>query len=142
MQQQEADDMALTLSRAPIHVLVIEDNIGDAILLKETLGETGLNITCIDHIQTLDASFTFLETRNPDIIFLDLSLPDSVGIESFNALQQFSGETPIVILTGINDTGIALDTINKGAQDFLVKGNLDANMLTKTILYSIERKRI
>ncbi len=130
------------INSIPIQMLIIEDNMGDAILLQETLSQTGIRISNIEHTQTLEAASVFLKTQKTDIIFLDLSLPDSSGIESFTALQQYSGETPIVILTGIKDTVIALDAINKGAQDFLLKGDLDENMLTKTILYSIERKRI
>lgn len=126
----------------PIQILIIEDNMGDAILLKETFSQTGIKIAAIEHVQTLEAAFVYLKTQKTDIIFLDLSLPDSSGIESFIALQQYSGVTPIVILTGIKDTRIALEAINEGAQDFLLKGDLDENILTKTILYSIERKRI
>ncbi len=132
----------IEINSIPIQMLIIEDNMGDAVLLQETLSQTGIKIGAIEHAQTLETAFTFLKKQKTDIIFLDLSLPDSSGIESFIALQQYSGETPIVILTGIKDTSIALDAINKGAQDFLLKGDLDENILTKTILYSIERKRI
>ncbi|MEO7265985.1 MAG: PAS domain S-box protein [Ferruginibacter sp.] len=142
MLDSEIHNTVIGINSIPIQMLIIEDNMGDAILLQETLSLTGISIGNIEHIQTLKAAYVFLKTHKTDIIFLDLSLPDSTGIESFTALQQYSGETPIVILTGINDTGIALDAINKGAQDFLLKGDLDENMLTKTILYSIERKRI
>ncbi|MEO6405641.1 MAG: PAS domain S-box protein [Ferruginibacter sp.] len=138
----EIDNAVEDIHNPPMAILIIEDNLGDVVLLKETISETSLNIGSIEHTQTLDQAIHCLKEKTPDIIFLDLSLPDSSGLESFNQLQQYSGETPIIILTGIKDTGIALEAINKGAQDFLLKSDLDENLLAKTILYSIERKRI
>ena len=126
----------------PLHILIIEDNPGDAELLSEVLQETTLSLGEIRQESTLHAAFDTLINYPADIIFLDLSLPDVSGLETFETIQARVHNIPIVILTGLNDTRLALDAINKGAQDFLIKGDLDANVLTKTILYSIERKRI
>ncbi|RZM08924.1 MAG: response regulator, partial [Pedobacter sp.] len=132
----------MSFNQHPISILIIEDNYGDVLLLREVLNDTGLKIMNIAEATDLRSAKLSLLQNKPDLIFLDLSLPDCSGLESFLRVQQSSGSTPIVILTGSNDTKLALEAINKGAQDFLIKGDVDEKLLAKTILYSIERKRI
>ncbi|MDB5203172.1 MAG: hypothetical protein JWQ27_2581 [Ferruginibacter sp.] len=132
----------MDFTNTPIDILIVEDNMGDVFLLKESLRSTSVNIGDITHAPSLQAAIDLIAEEKPSIIFLDLSLPDKWGLETFLTMQLHSSQVPIVILTGLDDTQLALEAITKGAQDFLVKGDVDDKLLTKTILYSIERKRI
>ncbi len=123
-----------------INILMVEDNTGDQFLLSELLNASELKIKSLFSAIRLDQALQQL--KEPiDIILLDLSLPDSSGIDTFNAIIQHAGKTPVVILSGITDTRLALDAITLGAQDYLIKGDFDEKLLAKTIRYSIERKR-
>ena len=126
---------------APIHILVIEDNPGDVMLLKEFLKLTGLSIQTISHADRLEQEFILLREDAPDLIFLDLSLPDSEGLETFVNLQKQAAHLPIIVLSGLSDVTVALESISLGAQDYLVKGDYTDRLLAKAIQYSIERKR-
>ena len=126
---------------APIHILVIEDNPGDVMLLKEFLKLTGLSIQTISHADRLEQAFILLREDAPDLIFLDLSLPDSEGLETFVNLQKQAAHLPIIVLSGLSDVTVALESISLGAQDYLVKGDYTDRLLAKAIQYSIERKR-
>jgi two-component system, NarL family, sensor histidine kinase UhpB len=122
-------------------VLIIEDNPGDAVLLGEYLRMTELSFNEILHASTLAAAFNLAEKRTPDIIFLDLSLPDSKGVEALDMLSQKLQNVPIIVLSGLNKGATTLDAIAAGAQDYLVKGDFSIALLQKSILYSIERKK-
>ena len=123
-----------------INILMVEDNTGDQFLLSELLNISDLKIKNTLSAIRLD---TALEQLNEpiDIILLDLSLPDSSGINTFNTIFKHAGKIPVVILSGLADTALALDAITLGAQDYLIKGDFDEKLLAKTIRYSIERKK-
>ncbi|MEO6548272.1 MAG: PAS domain S-box protein [Ferruginibacter sp.] len=125
---------------APIDILMVEDNIGDQYLLSELLKTSDIRIKNLFSATLLEEALELL-TQPIDIILLDLSLPDSNGINTFNSIIQHAGKTPVVILSGLIDTRLALDAITLGAQDYLIKGDFDEKLLSKTIRYSIERKR-
>ncbi len=132
----------MTHGNIPIKILIIEDNEGDVILLTEVLYSSGLNLDNLVVVNNLAKAFTVIAENTIDLVLLDLTLPDSFGLDSFNKLQEFRPSIPIIILTGMADTNLALDAINSGAQDYLLKGEIGEKLLNKTILYSIERKRI
>jgi len=132
----------MEFNNKPLNILIVEDNIGDVLLLTEVLYDTKLLIQEITDTSDLTSAIQFFKISTPDIVFLDLTLPDKQGLDTFLTLQQHAGQVPIVILTGLDDTRLAVEAINKGAQDFLIKGDVDEKVLIKTILYSIERKRI
>jgi two-component system sensor histidine kinase UhpB len=125
----------------PIHILVLEDNPGDLFLLEETMRGTDLQISVIDHAATLADAKQILATRQIDLLFLDLSLPDSFGLESYTRLQALTQRVAVVLLTGLNDTKIALQALVLGAQDYLIKGDFDEKLLSRAIRYSLERLR-
>ncbi len=128
------------LLNSPINILMVEDNTGDQFLLTELLKASDIHVKNLFSAIRLDDALERL--KDPiDIILLDLSLPDSTGIETFNVLNRHAGSTPVVILSGLTDTRMALDAITLGAQDYLIKGDFDEKLLAKTIRYSIERKR-
>lgn len=124
-----------------LKILVVEDNPGDFLLLKEMLRKLGVNIANIDNSIDIEATLKVLGTTSYDLIFLDLSLPDSFGTESYIRTEAACNNCPIIILSGSRDTEIALAVVKMGAQDFLIKGDFDIKVLDKAISYSIERKR-
>lgn len=128
------------MSYLKTRILVVEDNLQDFIIFKEVLGQVRDLFIHIEHAETMELATEKLSTGVFDIVFLDLFLPDSFGQESFQSVRQLAF-APIVILSGLSDKNIALDIVKQGAQDYIVKGEFDANLLEKTIIYSIERKK-
>jgi signal transduction histidine kinase/DNA-binding NarL/FixJ family response regulator len=129
------------VSIAPIHVLLIEDNPGDARLLRALLQETGSSQFELVHAERFSDALTRLSERRFDVVLLDLSLPDAQGIETISRLGGQADGTPIVILTGPNDEQIPIRALQQGAQDYLVKGQVDGQLLARALRYSIERHK-
>ena len=125
----------------PISILVVEDNPGDLFLLEEELHGTDLAIAGISSAGTLAEAKQVLATRKIDLVFLDLSLPDSFGLESYTGLQPLTPRIAVILLTGLNDTKLALQALVLGAQDYLIKGDFDEKLLSRAIRYSLERLR-
>jgi diguanylate cyclase len=122
-------------------VLLIEDNPGDVRLIELMLAEdpdTPFRLSCVDR---LSRGLEFLAARKPELVLLDLSLPDSHGLDTFDKVFAHSPSVPIIVLTGNDDQMIALSAVKTGAQDYLVKGKLDRELLVRAMQYSIERKR-
>ncbi len=129
------------MTDSPLHILVVDDNPGDLLLVEELLKDTMLDIVEIDKAGTVAEAIQVLLQKKVDLILLDLSLPDSYGIESFLRVNHYAKALPVIILSGLSDTATATEAISLGAQDFLLKGDFNERLLEKTILYSIERKR-
>lgn len=124
-------------------ILYIEDNIADFKLLKGRLEKSGLsNPFDISHVLTLSDADNSLLNTDFDLVLLDLSLPDAHGLEGLSFLLENFPGLPIVVLTGNTDDTIAIDAIKHGAQDYLVKQDLRADLFFKTCNYAIERKKI
>jgi len=121
-------------------ILVVEDNAGDFLLIQQMLFEIKDFSKSIIHADTLQLAIEATELNRIDVILLDLSLSDSFGIDSFLRLSEVVPQTPILILSGLNDKTFAKDAVKNGAQDYLVKGEFEEKLLSKSILYSIERK--
>jgi PAS domain S-box-containing protein len=124
-----------------INILIIEDNPADFHLLEKLLQSSRLKIGQVFAASTVREAKKELNKAAIDLIILDLSLPDSSGIESFLSIQSLAHNIPIVILSANSDEEIALEAIKNGAQDFLLKGEITASLLYKSIQYSLERKR-
>ena len=124
-----------------IRVMLIEDNPGDALILSEMLKEIYDNEFEIVHFKRVDEGLEHVN-ENFDIMLLDLNLPDSHGIITFNTMNKNAPDLPIIILTGLNDENLAINIVSEGAQDYLVKGQIDKQLLSRSIKYSIERKKI
>lgn len=129
-------------STHPLNILVVEDNPRDYFLFTEYLRLTNLPIRELHHAEKLQEALEIIQDHIPDLIFLDLTLPDSEGIQSFTRLNDQAPHISIIVLSGLSDTQVALNTIVMGAQDYLVKGEFDEKLLAKSIQYSIERKKI
>jgi signal transduction histidine kinase/HPt (histidine-containing phosphotransfer) domain-containing protein len=125
----------------PIHVLLIEDNPGDARLIQEFLGEARVAQFSLECIDRLSIGLKRLAQGGIDVTLLDLNLPDSQGLDTVIKTNDQARDVPIVVLTGQNDEMLASMAMSIGAQDYLVKGQMDGNLLIHTVQYAIERKR-
>ena len=127
------------MSTDPIRLLLVEDNPGDARLLRELLDPLQFHVT---YAERLSQATQYLDAAPSDVVVLDLTLPDSAGLETVQRVQSCAPNTPIVVLTGRDDEALALQAVRQGAQDYLVKGQIESNLLTRSIQYAIERKRV
>ncbi|WP_287587140.1 ATP-binding protein [Candidatus Borrarchaeum sp.] len=130
-----------------LRVLLIEDNPGDARLIQEELAETDplcheITHFFLLHVDRLSQGLECLKNEKIDIVLLDLGLPDSLGLDTFTKLYAYSPQVPIIVLTGFDDENLAVKAVGEGAQDYLVKGKFDKNLLTRSICYAIERHRL
>lgn len=130
------------MAENPIKVLLIEDNPGDQRLLEEALKEAGDVQIQLEWADRLSSGIALLKNKPIDVVLLDLSLPDSTGIDTFNSVHKEVPRIPIVVLTGLNSEEIATKAVKAGAQDYLVKGNLSGSLLVRTLRYSIERSNL
>ncbi|MFN6514599.1 MAG: response regulator [Nostoc sp. CreGUA01] len=124
-----------------IKVLLVEDNPGDVFLLQEFLKEVNTVVVELMPVERLSQALNHLEKEIVDVILLDLSLPDSQGLETFVTAHQQAKATPIIVLTGINDETLATRAMQAGAQDYLVKGQVTGDLLVRSMRYAIERQR-
>ena len=122
-------------------VLLIEDNPDDACLLREALSEVRQARIELVHVGQLDEAAKLLKQATFHLILLDLSLPDSQGIETVLRMQVHAPAVPIIVLTGLDDDNIAVQAVRAGAQDYLVKGDINGRMLVRSIRYASERKQ-
>ena len=125
-----------------ISLLIVEDNIGDYLLLKELLNVMPIKIDFVAHVTTMGEVESLIHSKSFDIALLDLTLPDSQYTDSVIRLTTLLPQIPIIIFSGLADIELAKNTISLGAQDYLVKGEFNDLLLFKTIQYSIERKKI
>jgi len=125
-----------------ITVLVVEDNPGDARLLREYLRESGPITFELTHAERLRDALKFMTLQDFDVVMLDLSLPDSQGLDTLRAVHRQVPDVPVVVLTGFADDVAALRAVQEGAQDYLIKGNVDSNLLVRSIRYAIDRNRM
>jgi two-component system sensor histidine kinase UhpB len=123
-----------------LNILTVEDNPGDLFLLEDMLRSTPLHIEHLYSAQRVNEARQLLLDHPINLILLDLSLPDTYGLDSFIGIRQVAEKIPVIILTGLSDTNLALEAIKNGAQDYLVKGEFNRNLLSKSIQYSLERK--
>ena len=125
----------------PIKILLVEDNPGDVRLIREMLRHARGGPFDVEPADRLSPALEKLSGGGIDIALLDLTLPDSHGLETFTAAHAHAPDVPIVILTGLDDETLAATAVRQGAQDYLVKGQVDVNLLAQTVRYSIERKQ-
>jgi two-component sensor histidine kinase/CheY-like chemotaxis protein len=127
---------------APINALLVEDNPGDARLLREMLVDADESGFLLTHLPRLGDALEQLDREAYDIVLLDLQLPDAQSFETFSRTQMRAPRIPIIVLTGNDDRDLALKAVRHGAQDYLVKGQFDTALLTRAIGYAIQRKQV
>ncbi|NNC95975.1 MAG: response regulator [Chitinophagales bacterium] len=120
-------------------VLLVEDNPGDAFLIKFYLEEFDTEDYELTHAQELSEALDMLSESDFDIILLDLHVPDSSGIETLISLLDEYPDSLVIVLTGLSDERMGIETVKAGAQDFLVKGRFDSKVLNSSIRYAFER---
>lgn len=130
------------MANQELNVLLVEDNPGDAFLIKFYLGESIEPAFNVSHADTVKGALDFLSNNKYDIIISDMNLPDSFGIDTIKTiLGQYPGNL-VIVLTGLSDEEVGLETVRFGAQDFLVKGKFDGKVLVSSIMFAFERFKL
>lgn len=130
------------MDTAVAEVLLVEDNPGDARLVRWMLGQSATVEFHITEAERLSRALELIATRGFTVILLDMSLPDSSGLETVRRVSAAAGRTPIVVMTGCDDETTALAALREGAQDYMVKGQTDERSLARSLRYAVERERM
>ncbi len=127
----------------PLRILLVEDNPADVILLTELLAGAPVRLE-IEPVGRLDEAVRRITANGIDVILSDLSLPDSQGLRTFQEIRRVShpARIPILVLSGLDDEAIALRTVELGAQDYLVKGQVDQSLILRSIRYAMKRAEL
>jgi signal transduction histidine kinase len=126
---------------SPLQVLLIEDNPTDVLLLQEALAHVTSMAFAVTAVARLGEGLTRLRERPFHVVLLDLSLPDSQGLETCITMARQARGVPIVVLTALADETLAVSALREGAQDYLIKGQVEGPLLARAIRYAIERQR-
>ena len=130
------------MNKKVLSLLVVEDNPSDFLIIEQMLRSVGEPAFTILHASNCETAESLLLNNSFDLILLDLMLPDSEGIDSFFRIKSSSKQQPILILSGVKDSELALKAVQNGAQDYLMKGDFDDKWLVKSIQYAVERHRL
>ncbi len=130
------------ISKETIKVLLVEDNPADARLVSELLKEAKGVKFHVDNVDRLSLAIETLSREPFDIVLLDLSLPDSAGLDTFTMIHRHFPQLPVIVSTGLRDEELAIKAVREGAQDYLVKGEAGSSLLARAIRYAIERRRL
>ena len=125
---------------SPIQILLVEDNAGDARLVETYLRRAEDPQFSVQRVDRLGKGLERLREGGIDVVLLDLTLPDSQGIDTFETAVAEAPDVPIIVMTGIDDSAVALKAVRDGAQDYLVKRQVDTHLLVRSIRYAIQRK--
>ena len=123
-----------------LSLLLIEDDRGDAVLVEEMIADSGADIR-VEWAPSLAHAEGALARERPDCVLLDLHLPDATGFDGIARVTEWDATLPVVVLTELNDEQFGVSAVASGAQDYLVKGRVGPDLLRRTLLYAIERKR-
>ena len=126
---------------ASLRLLIVEDDVVDRKLLERLLARSSLGACTVENADRLAGALELLRDHPCDLILLDLGLPDSQGMKSVVRLQARAPQTPIIVLSGLDDVDVATQAVQMGVQDYLIKGQVDASLLMRAIRYALERKR-
>nr|WP_245831402.1 SpoIIE family protein phosphatase [Mycobacterium terramassiliense] len=121
-------------------LLLVEDDRADAVLVEDLIADAVADIR-VTWAQSMAHAERELATARPDCVLLDLHLPDASGMDALDRIAKRDATVPIVVLTGLNDEYFGASAVAAGAQDYLVKGRVEPEMLRRALLYAIERKR-
>lgn len=131
------------MKESQITILLVEDNLGDVHLINELIHDTGaLDNIKIEQAFRLSTGVQRLNKGGIDLVLLDLGLPDSMGLDTLKRILPETKGVPVVVLTGLEDEEIGIRAVQAGAQDYLVKYQLDPVLFMRSIRFAIERKRV
>ena len=125
-----------------IRLLLIEDSPDDALLIRESVMESAGERFRTDWVERLADGLDRLRSHAADVVLLDLSLPDSYGLDTFNRVHAMAPDIPVVLLTNLEDERMAVQAVQRGAQDYLMKSSASGPLLIRSILYALERQRL
>jgi len=126
---------------APTRVLLVEDSMAEADIVRDLLGRGAAGTFAVTHVQRLSHGLRELRAEGADVVLLDLQLPDSVGLLGFEEVHRSAPTAPVIILTNVQSEQIAAQAVRMGAQDYLVKREVTETLLRRAIRYAVERKR-
>lgn len=129
------------MNARPIQVLLIEDDPDDVLLLKEAIAAGSAGQLRVTHADRLSTGLERIGEGPCDVVLLDLNLPDSQGLDTLTRLCTQAPRVPVVVLSGLGDEAIVNEAVTRGAQDYLVKGEVSGVLLVRVLRYAIERKR-
>jgi signal transduction histidine kinase len=130
----------MTKQPTPTRVLLVEDNPGDAYLFCWALARVALGKFEVETVSTLALAVQHAAGGSTDVVVLDLTLPDSFGMETLETMRRAAPSTPIVVLTGEEDERVGLEALTKGAEDYLVKGDNAGRTIARSLLFAVERR--
>ena len=126
----------------PLQVLLVEDNAGDARLLHEMFRKEKAGSFVLTHLLRMTEAVAHLEKGGVDILLLDMGLPDGHGLDTVRRAQAAAPHVPVIVLTGLNDEALAAQAMKEGAQDYLIKGQIENRALPRALRHAIERHRM
>lgn len=130
------------VDQRPLTVLLVEEESEQRDAVTEILAAAESPRIDVEEAETLAAALERLSGGGIDLVLLDLNLPDSEGIVTFERASAFAPDVPVVVLTDVDDEDVAMGTVQGGAQDYLVKGEVEANLLLRSVRYAVERHRL
>lgn len=141
------EGIGISTDASPKIILLLEDNPGDARLIQYALQDASRNHRWLAqyqlvHISRLSDAMEQLTLPGLEIVLMDLNLPDSQGLETLIRLRENAQDLPVVVLSGLEDETIALEALRLGAQDYIVKADLDGRRIARTLHYAVERKEM
>src|SRR5512143_3644603 len=125
-----------------IRALLVEDDPDDILLLKDALADVGMGRIKLDSADRLSRALIQLNGQAYDVLLLDLNLPDSRGLDTLNTTVKSFPRLPVVVLSGLADDAITVEAVRRGAQDYLVKGEISGPLVMRVVRYAIERKQV
>jgi signal transduction histidine kinase len=129
------------VSKAALQVLLVEDNAGDARLLREMFSKERHGSFELTHLLRMSDALIHLAKSAVDVVLLDMGLPDGHGIETVRRTRAVAPEVPVIVLTGLDDEALAAEAMKEGAQDYLIKGQIESRALPRALRHAIERHR-
>ncbi|MGE5431419.1 MAG: response regulator [Syntrophomonadaceae bacterium] len=130
------------MKESQITILLIEDNLGDVHLINELIHDTDALDIKVEQAFRLSTGIQRLNKGGIDLVLLDLGLPDSMGLDTLKKILPETKGVPVVVLTGLEDEEIGIRAVQAGAQDYLVKYQVDPVLFMRSIRFAIERKRV
>lgn len=135
-------DLKLEIKSSKFNVLLIEDNLDFATLLEKRLSTATNPSFQVKHVEQLQEGIKYLAKGVTNVVLLDLTLPDSRGLDTFLKLHEQAPSIQVVVLTGFDDESLGLEVMRQGAQDYLVKNQVDGKLIVRSLQYAIERHRL